>query len=93
MPPDPRSASHLWRSFSLSFLCVPRRKNHATPLFSSVLKQVLVQKLSVQISLVCEAVNMQVKLICTSKFVNQDWFWKWGKNNLIDYLKSILKIK
>ena len=34
MPPDPPSASRLRRSFSLRFLCVPRRKNHATPLLS-----------------------------------------------------------
>ena len=32
MPPDPPSASRLWRSFSLCLMCVPRRKKHATPL-------------------------------------------------------------
>ena len=32
MPPDPTRALHLRRSFSLCFLCVPRRKKHATPL-------------------------------------------------------------
>ena len=32
MPPDRPSLSRLRRSFSLCFLCVPRRKNHAMPL-------------------------------------------------------------
>ena len=36
MPPDPANASHLQRSFSLCFLCVPRRKNHATPLLRAL---------------------------------------------------------
>ena len=38
MPPNPPSASRLRRSFSLCFLCVPRWKNHATPLIKEVAK-------------------------------------------------------